>query len=79
MSKYIKAFTTIPKELFRLNNGKTVRLRAYPGPSKPQRSFDLLTEAGMVKPKALKPEIYDGKEYPPYRYRKVLTEEREEA
>jgi hypothetical protein len=72
MSKYIKAFTAIPKELFRLNNGNTVRLRAHPGPRKPQRSFDLLTEAGMVKPKALNPEIYDGKEYLPYRYRKDI-------
>ena len=66
MSKYIKAFTTIPKELFRLNNGATIRLRAHSGPLKPQRSFDLLTEAGTVKPKALSPDTYDGKICSPY-------------
>jgi hypothetical protein len=60
MSKYTKAFTTFPKELFRLNNGPKIRLRAFPGPLRPDRSFDLLTEAGKVKPKALSPETYDG-------------------
>ena len=61
MSKYIKAYTKIPKELFRLNNGPKIRLRAYPSPFRPARSFDILTEGGAVKPKALNPETYDGK------------------
>ncbi|QSS59405.1 hypothetical protein I7I51_08840 [Histoplasma capsulatum] len=59
MSRYIQSFTSIPKELFRLNNGAAIRLRARPGPLRPQGSFDLLTEAGKVKPKALAPASYE--------------------
>ncbi|KAK2752224.1 hypothetical protein FQN54_008156 [Arachnomyces sp. PD_36] len=59
MSKYIQSFTVIPKELFRLNSGNAIRLRGVAGSLKPQRSFDLLTEAGKVQPKALDPQTYE--------------------
>ncbi|PLB47327.1 hypothetical protein P170DRAFT_511951 [Aspergillus steynii IBT 23096] len=58
MSNFVKSYTTIPKELFRINNGPVVRLRAYPGPRRPPGLFDLLTYAGKVKPKALSPTTY---------------------
>ncbi|WEW59977.1 hypothetical protein PRK78_005459 [Emydomyces testavorans] len=58
-NRFIQAFTRIPKELFRLNNGKEIRLRAHPGPRRPWGLFDLLTEAGKVKPKALDPVTYE--------------------
>ncbi|KMP05330.1 hypothetical protein DIZ76_015650 [Coccidioides immitis] len=58
MSKFIQSYTTIPKELFRLNNGPAVRLRAYPGPQRPTGLFDLLTYSGNVRPKALSPTTY---------------------
>ncbi|KAI1954226.1 hypothetical protein LOZ57_000576 [Ophidiomyces ophidiicola] len=56
--RFIQAFATVPRELFRLNNGPAVRLRARPGPTRPQGVFDLLTHNGMVLPKALSPETY---------------------
>jgi hypothetical protein len=62
MSKFIQSFTTIPKELFRLNNGRTICLRGRPGPLRPLAVFDLLTEAGKVQPKALNPQTYKGKD-----------------
>ena len=62
MSKFIQSFTTIPKELFRLNNGRDIRLRGRPGPLRPLGVFDLLTEAGKVQPKALNPQTYRGKD-----------------
>jgi hypothetical protein len=62
MSKFIQSFTTIPKELFRLNNGRDIRLRGRPGPLRPLGVFDLLTEAGKVQPKALNPQTYKGKD-----------------
>ena len=58
MPKLINTFKTLPKELFRLNNGPSIRLRAWP--TKPTGSYDLLTEAGKVKPKALNPNSYVG-------------------
>ena len=61
MSKLIQSFTTIPKELFLLNNGRDIRLRGRPGPLRPLGVFDLLTEAGKVQPKALNPQTYKGK------------------
>ena len=60
MSGSIRVFTAFPKEMFRLNNGNSIRLRGYPGPLKPSRSFDLLTMAGKVQPKALNPQTYEG-------------------
>jgi len=56
MSKYIQKFSTVPKELFRLNNGPSVSLRDRA--LKRTGSYDLLTEAGKVKPKALSPATY---------------------
>ena len=61
MAKFINTFTKLLKELFRLNNGPTIRLRAYPAPVRPNGRFDILTESGMVQPKALSPETYEGK------------------
>ncbi|EGE09016.1 hypothetical protein TEQG_07929 [Trichophyton equinum CBS 127.97] len=58
MSRFIKSYSVIPKELFRINNGRVVRLRAYPGPRRPPGLFDLLTYNGMVQPKALNPATY---------------------
>ncbi|RDW70459.1 uncharacterized protein DSM5745_07970 [Aspergillus mulundensis] len=58
MSGSIRVFTTFPKEMFRVNNGTSIRLRGYPGPLRPARSFDLLTIAGKVLPKALDPKTY---------------------
>ncbi|MCJ1249704.1 hypothetical protein MMC30_006930 [Trapelia coarctata] len=56
MSTYIGSFTVIPKELFRTNNGTSIVLRDRA--MKPTGSYDLLTEAGKVKPKALDPATY---------------------
>ncbi|EER42717.1 conserved hypothetical protein [Histoplasma capsulatum H143] len=36
-----------------------IHLRAQPGSVRPKKSFDLLTEAGKVKPKALNPAAYE--------------------
>jgi len=58
MSKLIKTFTAIPKELFRLNNGTSVLLRDRN--VKPTGSYDLVTVGGKVKPKALDPASYAG-------------------
>ena len=58
MSKYIKSFMVMPKELFRVNNGHSIRLRDRS--VKETGSYDLLTEAGKVKPKALDPATYSG-------------------
>jgi len=60
MSKYINRFTTIPKELFRLNYGSAISLRDRT--IKKTGSYDILTEAGKVKPKAItNPETYKSK------------------
>lgn len=61
MARYIKAFTKFPKELFRVNNGPKIRLRVYDSSAIAQRSYDVVAEAGAVKPKALSPETYEGK------------------
>lgn len=58
MSKYIQRFNIIPKELFRLNNGPSIALRDRN--VKKTGTYDLLTEAGKVKPKALDPNTYAG-------------------
>lgn len=73
MSKYIQRFTVIPKELFRVNNGPSVALRDRS--VKKMGSYDLMTEAGKVRPKALDPDTYAGW-YPLKRYTchpRVLT------
>ena len=58
MSKLIQTFTVIPKELFRLNNGRSVLLRDRN--VKPTGSYDVVTVGGKVKPKALNPTSYAG-------------------
>ncbi|OXV11237.1 hypothetical protein Egran_01002 [Elaphomyces granulatus] len=58
-NKFIRSFTRIPNELFRLNTGTIIRLRAYPGPTRPKRRFDLLTMGGKVRPLALNPATYE--------------------
>ena len=62
MSSFIRAFQVVPKELFRLNNGPTIALRERT--TLRTRSYDLLTEANKVKPKALNPSTYSGKAEP---------------
>lgn len=54
----IKTFTTVPKELFRVNKGLDVALRAFT--KLPKGKYDLLTVNGMVLPKALDPDTYAG-------------------
>lgn len=57
MAKYINRFTVVPKELFRLNNGPTISLRDRA--VKKVGSYDVQTETGKVKPKAItSPETY---------------------
>ncbi|KAL4954096.1 hypothetical protein BDW69DRAFT_194310 [Aspergillus filifer] len=58
MSKFIKSYTVTPKEIFRINNGPLVCLRAYPGPKRPKGVFDLLTYEGKVQPRALNAATY---------------------
>jgi hypothetical protein len=56
--KMIRAYNIVPKELFRTNNGRFVRLRPWKN-SLRQRRFDIsLTDAGTVLPKALNPTSY---------------------
>jgi hypothetical protein len=57
-STFINIFKVIPKELFRLNYGCNVALREWTPNGK--RCYDILTEAGMVKPKALNAATYRG-------------------
>ncbi|MCJ1257297.1 hypothetical protein MMC24_005122 [Lignoscripta atroalba] len=52
----IRSYKTVPKELFRINNGRLVRLR--PWTAQRQRCDIFLTETGTVKPKALDPASY---------------------
>jgi hypothetical protein len=56
--KLISVFRVVPKELFRVNNGRRIALREWT----PKRTytFDIFTEHGKVKPKALDPETYEG-------------------
>jgi hypothetical protein len=56
--KLISVFRVIPKELFRVNNGRRIALREWT--PKRSRTFDIFTENGKVKPKALDPETYKG-------------------
>ena len=57
--KLISVFRVIPKELFHVNNGCRVVLREWT--PKQTYTFDIFTENGKVKPKALDPETYKGK------------------
>ena len=57
-NRFIQSFTQVPKDVFRVNSGISIRLRAWPGPRRPHGVFDLLTTAGKVQPKALEPATY---------------------
>ncbi|KAK2760228.1 hypothetical protein FQN54_002295 [Arachnomyces sp. PD_36] len=57
--RFIQAFNSTPKEIFRINSGRLIRLRAHPGPVKPQGVFDLLTRDGKVHPSILNAQDYD--------------------
>lgn len=59
INRFIKSFTHMPKEIFRLNTGRAVRLRAHPAPVRPPGLFDLLTVDGKVRPLALNPATYE--------------------
>ncbi|KAI1275389.1 hypothetical protein F5Y07DRAFT_175237 [Xylaria sp. FL0933] len=51
----ISVFRSFPKELFRVNNGRHIKLRVQqPG----RHVFDIVTRNGRVEPKALDPETY---------------------
>ncbi|KAH7327742.1 hypothetical protein B0I35DRAFT_415630 [Stachybotrys elegans] len=50
MANLIAVFRQTPKELFRVNNGWQVSLRAW---SPSRRVYDIVPENGLVKPKAL--------------------------
>ncbi|KAI0185347.1 hypothetical protein EV127DRAFT_397169 [Xylaria flabelliformis] len=51
----IKVFRSFPKELFRVNNGRQVKLRVQqPG----RHLYDILAKNGQVEPKALHPSTY---------------------
>ncbi|KAF2177148.1 hypothetical protein K469DRAFT_604466 [Zopfia rhizophila CBS 207.26] len=58
-STLITVFKHIPKELFRVNNGRAIILREWS--LQRQRSFDIVTKSGKVKAKALDPATYRGK------------------
>lgn len=58
-SMLINVFKTVPKELFRVNNGRAVRLREWS--LQRNRSYDILTDAGKVNAKVLDPNTYRGK------------------
>ncbi|KAK2749687.1 hypothetical protein FQN57_005910 [Myotisia sp. PD_48] len=59
-NRFIASFSRVPREIFRTNNGPTVRLRAHIGPVRPRGKFDLLTtQDGRVLPKALTPAQYE--------------------
>jgi hypothetical protein len=56
--KLFAVFREFPKELFRVNNGLTVKLRVWA----PQlHVYDIFVRNGMVEPKALNPKTYLGK------------------
>lgn len=57
--KFIRAYTQTPKELFRLNNGRAVRLRSSPAFFKPLGAVDLFTVEGKARPLALNPASYE--------------------
>ncbi|KAF7621565.1 hypothetical protein F9C07_10581 [Aspergillus flavus] len=54
MAKYLGRFNSFPKELFRLNNGDIIRVRDRT--VKKVGSFDVISEGGKLKPKALQPD-----------------------
>ena len=59
MARYVQRFSVVPKELFRTNYGPVIHLRDRA--VKLTGSYDLQTEGGKVKPKALNPDTYRGR------------------
>ncbi|KAJ5360721.1 hypothetical protein N7517_009912 [Penicillium concentricum] len=57
--RFIQSFLRIPMDMFRVNSGTSIRLRAWPAPRRPHGMFDLLTTAGKVQTKALDPASYE--------------------
>ncbi|PGH05162.1 hypothetical protein GX51_03061 [Blastomyces parvus] len=58
-NRFLRSFNHFPSEIFRLNFGRVVRLREHMDPiAPPIGPFDLLTEGGKVKPRALNPATY---------------------
>lgn len=57
-STLIKVFRVVPNELFRVSNGRAIKLREWS--LQTQRSYDILTESGTAKAKALNPATYTG-------------------
>ncbi|KAG7115895.1 hypothetical protein HYQ46_007330 [Verticillium longisporum] len=51
----VSVFKRFPKELFRVNNGYAVKVRAW---SPSRRTYDIVVENGVVQPKALEPSNY---------------------
>ena len=60
-ARLIEVFTILPKELFRVNKGPSVTLRAFT--AKPKGKLDVLTANGMVLPKALDRNNYIGEDF----------------
>ncbi|KAG6297471.1 hypothetical protein E4U45_005480, partial [Claviceps purpurea] len=56
MSRLISSFRFVPIQLFRVNAGKKIRLRDYA--ARKGKSFDVVSENGLIKPKALEPSSY---------------------
>lgn len=54
----IQCFRVLPRELFRISNGRVTRLRDYG--ARRSNSYDILTINGKAQPKALHPETYSG-------------------
>jgi hypothetical protein len=53
----IAVFSKFPKELFRVNNGRQIKLRVWT----PRRHvYDIFAANGRVEPKALEPSTYVG-------------------
>ena len=50
-------FRTFPKELFRINNGSTIKLRVW---TPTRRSYDIFARDELVSPAALDPQTYSG-------------------
>lgn len=67
----ISVFETFPKELFRVNNGRYVKIRAQqPG----RYIYDIISQNGRVEPKALNPETYIGLDSPKAACQRSLAE-----
>ncbi|KAG6065422.1 hypothetical protein E4U32_007392 [Claviceps aff. humidiphila group G2b] len=58
MSHFISSFRLVPIQLLRVNAGKKIRLREYAASK--GKSFDVVSENGLIKPKALDPPSYTG-------------------